>query len=131
MTDTDTGPNGDQAKSRLQRERDEARAEAATAYERGKADGIAESRREVLTLKVRALAAGKVVDPELPTKLLDLDALADADEDGITAALDEFVKAKPFLAQPAPRFQGSVDQGARGTPAHAGDAVDAWLRGRK
>jgi hypothetical protein len=129
MSDTDTGPNGDQARSRLQRERDEARADALAAYERGKADASTEHRREMLGLRVRALAAGKVVDPADAHKFLDLDVLAEAGDDTIAKALDDLVASKPYLAPQSRRF-GDADQGARSNGPSTADPVDAWLRGK-
>lgn len=91
--------------------RREARAEATKAFN-----------TRLLQAEVRATAAGKLADPEDAIRFLDLDEFA-VDDDGktdqkaITKALDELVKAKPYLAASATRPTGDADQGARGAPA--------------
>lgn len=89
----------------------DARAEAQTAFN-----------GRIVQAEVRASAAGKLADPEdailhLDLAQFDVDAEGKVDKKAITKALDELVKAKPYLAASATRPTGDADQGARGTPA--------------
>lgn len=81
---------------------------------------------------VRAAAAGKLADPEDAIRFLDLGEFAVDDDGGtdkkaITKALDELVKAKPYLAASATRPTGDADQGARGT-AGTGSSMNDLIR---
>jgi len=105
----------------------------------GRTEALAEANRRVLRSEARALAAERTIDADTTLRMLDLDAF-DVDDDGnvdrkaITAAIDELVKEKTFLAKPeVPRPNGAQPkppQGTRGVPGSpAGGAVaDDWLR---
>lgn len=75
--------------------------------------------RRLVQAEVRAMAAGKLNDPEDAIHFLDLDDVA-VGEDGtidkkaLTKKLDDLVKAKPYLAGGGTRQSGGADQGARG-----------------
>ncbi len=83
--------------------------------------------------EVRATAASKLTDPEDAIRFLDLDEFA-VDDDGkvdkkaITKALDELLKAKPYLAASATRPTGDADQGARGSQAGSNNPMNDLIR---
>jgi hypothetical protein len=87
--------------------------QAARTEERTKAS------RRILTSEIKAAAGGKMSDPSDAVRLLDLDDFK-VDDDGevdaksITAAVDQLIKDKPYLAVNGARSQGSADGGARG-----------------
>lgn len=106
--------------------------------ERAIAQARAEARRETLAAaterlvraEVRAAAAGKLADPGDAAYLLgDLSGFADddgeVDSKAISKAIDELVKAKPYLtpqgSKPAPLPGGGA------TPSNGFD-MDSWLR---
>lgn len=68
----------------------------------GRDEALAEVNGRVVRSEVRAAAAGKVSDPEDAVTLLgDLDRFVvkgEVDTKAITSAIDELVKAKPYLA---------------------------------
>jgi hypothetical protein len=99
----------------------EARAEATTAFN-----------GRLVQAEVRAVAAGKLADPEDAVRFLDLDEFT-VDGDGkvdrkpITGAIEKLLKDKPYLAASATRPTGDADQGARGGPA--GSSMNDLIRG--
>lgn len=101
--------------------RREARAEAGKAFN-----------TRLVQAEMRAAAAGKLSDPEDAIRFLDLETFA-VDDDGqvdnkaIAKALDELLKAKPYLAASATRPTGTADQGARGSGA--GSDMNQLIRG--
>lgn len=74
----------------------------------------------VLRSEIKSAAAGKLADPSLALKLIDLsdfeaDKNGDFDEDEIKDAIDELLKEHPYLAaQGRSKFQGDADAGDRG-----------------
>lgn len=87
--------------------------------------------RRLVQAEVRAVAAGKLADPEDAVRFLDLDEFAvgddgEVDKKAITKKLDELVKAKPYLAAGATRPTGDADQGARG--GSAGSSMNDLIR---
>lgn len=119
LTKIREGSMSEQEKA-VEQARREARTEASKAFN-----------VRLLQAEVRAVAAGKLADPEDAIRFLDLDQF-DVDDDGktdtkaITKALDELVKAKPYLAASATRPTGDADQGARGTSG--GSSMNDLLR---
>jgi|GEM_PF-3022629 len=73
----------------------------------------------IISAEVRAQAAGKLADPADAIKFLDLtkfeaDDTGAVDEAAISAAIDQLVESKPYLApQRRDGFQGTADGGAR------------------
>lgn len=83
----------------------------------GRAEAVAEANDRLLRAEIRATAAGKLADPADAAALLgDLSTFLTADGEpnakAITSAIDELVKAKPYLAP----------QGARPWPLPGGGA---------
>ena len=81
---------------------------------------------------MRAAATGRLADPADALRLLDLekfsvDADGNVDTAAISAAVDELVTAKPYLAAKAkvPR----APQGTRPGDGATGVSGDDWLRG--
>ena len=94
---------------------------------------VAGLRREIATGSIRVRAAGRFADPEDAVHMLDLDALlAEADDrkraEAVDAALDELLKAKPYLAREKERGP-LVTQGGRSTPPERRARERSWLRG--
>lgn len=94
--------------------------EFAAAEERRKveADALAKANERILKAEVRAQATAKLADPADALLYLDLSSFevgddGDVDADGITAAIDDLLKNKPYLSAQGRRFQGSADGGAR------------------
>ncbi|MCA1569763.1 MAG: hypothetical protein LC798_05460 [Chloroflexi bacterium] len=92
-----------------------ARKEAATA---ATAEATTRANRRILTAEIKAAAGTKLADPADAVRLLDLDSF-DVDDDGevdsnsIASAIEDLLKAKPYLAADARRAVPSVDGGAR------------------
>lgn len=89
------------------------------ARKEGAAEALAEANKRIARSEAKALATGKTRDPDVAVQLLgDLSQFVtddgDVDTDAMSAALDELVKEKEYLAvgdrQPVP----GADQGARG-----------------
>lgn len=92
-----------------QAEQDRARVES---------DAIAQAHTLIKKAEVRALAAGKLANPEDALVFLDLDEL-EVDQDGavdraqIEDAIGDLISARPYLAaEGQSRFQGGADNGA-------------------
>lgn len=79
---------------------------------------LAKANDRILRSEIKAAAKGVLADPADAYKFLDLDSF-EVDEDGevddraISAALDDLIKSKPYLAAQGKRFQGTADAGAR------------------
>lgn len=122
-----------------ERERDDLKVASQSEQERA----VAQARREgelaalekanarLVRAEVTAAAAGKMADPSDALGMLDLDEFAvddgDVDRKAIAKAIDDLVKAKPYLAA-GPRPNGSFDGGARAT-AEKSD-MNALIRDR-
>lgn len=83
---------------------------------------VAASER-VLHSEVKVAAAGRLADPVDAIRFIDLsqftpDANGDYDSEAISAAVDELVRVKPYLAADSgTRFKGTADGGARSAGA--------------
>lgn len=112
------------AKAEIERLRNGGDEAAQKAAEVEKA-AIAKANTKILRAEVKAAAAGKLANPALAVKLLDLsrfevDDNGDVDAGEIADAIDELIREEPYLAATAPkRFQGGADQGARKKPKPA------------
>ncbi|MGW2539428.1 hypothetical protein ACWC5I_00770 [Kitasatospora sp. NPDC001574] len=108
-----------------------------------------EARAEVWTERVEAAAiaaaAGRLANPQLAARLLDLADIPTNDKgrpdrEAISELIDDLLEDEPYLAAPSAkdtggrRFQGDADSGARKTPkksaASLGEAVAARLSGK-
>ena len=106
----------------------------AKAREEGKTEGLSEIRLERVRDKIEAKAGGRMADPEDAAALLgDLGQFVTDDGSIDTAAIgraiDQLLKAKPYLAtNGSKRPTGGADGGARGNGKNPVD-MNAWLRG--
>lgn len=102
---------------------DQARREGA---EGARSETLTAVNRKLFAAEVRALAAGKITDPdliadpEMALRLLGFDDIpvtdtGDIDGEAISASLGALLEAKPYLQASATRPSG-VDFGARATP---------------
>lgn len=95
----------------------------------GRSEALNEVAAELLKAEVRAQAAAKLADPADAVRLLDLDGMLS--EDGrfdpkaVGDALDDLVKAKPYLVKangaPAPKAPQGARDGAK--PAEGDDFI--------
>lgn len=96
----------------------EAEHAANLAAQKVKDEALGAANARILKAEVRAAATGKLADPADALLYLDLTKLEvgdDGEVDGkaVTAAIDELVKNKPYLAAQGKRFQGNGDGGPR------------------
>lgn len=104
---------------------DTARAEQAKARQEAEQAALSKANERLIRAEVKAAAAGKLANPALALRLLDLSEFdvnddGDVDTAAIAAAIDELVKNEPYLGvtQGEPRrFQGTGDNGPKGEPA--------------
>lgn len=101
--------------------REEARQEALQ-------EALTEANARIVRAEVIAAASRKLADPEDAVRLLDLDAFqvndkGEIDRAALAAAVDELVKAKPYLTA-----SRDPDFGARPPAAPAGPSMDDFLR---
>jgi len=107
--------------SALAQAREEARREAFQ-------EALAEANSRILRAEVIAAASRKLADPEDAVRLLDLDSFhvddnGEVDRAALAAAVDELVKAKPYLAGAR-----DPDFGARPPAQPAGQSMDDLIR---
>lgn len=92
--------------------------EAATARRKAEAAALARANSRILKAEIRAAAKGRLNDPKDALTFLNLDQFevgedGDIDTEEIDEAIEDLLKAKPYLAAAtAKRFQGSGDGGA-------------------
>jgi hypothetical protein len=93
-------------------------------------EALGEANSRLVRSEVRAAAAGKLADPsDAPALLGDLDRFVneagDVDAKALSSAIDELVKAKPYLA-PANGRPGRLPGG--GAKPSDGVSMDDWIR---
>lgn len=95
----------------------------ADAKDAGRAEALAAVNARLVAAEVKAAAVGKVADPALVPKLIDLSTFApdaDGNVDGkaITSAIDALLAEHPYLAAvpSKPPVPGSGDAGPKGSP---------------
>lgn len=119
----------DEQKSEIEKAAARAAKEAA---EKTKAEVDATWGQRIVRSEVRVAAAGKLADPEDAVRFLDLQTFK-IDQDGsvdtkaITTAIDELVKAKPYLSANGTQKRPNFDAGTR-TPASGGEDMNSILR---
>ena len=89
-------------------------------------------KKRLVRSEVRAVAAGKLADPNDAISLLDLDSFeldedGNVDEDKVVKAITKLVEDKPYLAANGTRRKVDFDAGSR-TPAKGGEDVNARIR---
>lgn len=103
----------------------------AAAKAEGRDEALKTANERLVRAEVKAAAAGKLADPGDALGLLGdlsafIDKTGDVDTKAITSAIDELVKAKPYLS--AKPGNGAGEGGARGGNATSGPSMDDWLR---
>ncbi|WP_327337393.1 hypothetical protein OG384_14935 [Streptomyces sp. NBC_01324] len=115
-----------------------------TIRERAREEARAEVWGERVEAAAIAAAAGRLTNPQLAARLLDLSDIGETDKGrpdraAISELIDELLEDEPYLAAQSAkdngrRFQGGADGGARKTPkksaASLGEAVAARLAGK-
>lgn len=97
----------------------EAEHQAQLERDRVQADALAKANERILKAELRAAGAGKLADPADALRFLDLGEFevnenGEVDAAAVSAAIDDLVKNKPYLAaQGGKRFQGGADGGPR------------------
>lgn len=113
-----------EAKAEIERLRNGGDEAAQKAAEVEKA-ALAKANTRIVRAEVKAAAAGRLANPALAVRLLDLEKFevddnGDVDQGEIADAISELLREEPYLAAEAPkRFQGGADQGARKKPKPA------------
>lgn len=103
----------------------------AAAKAEGRDEALKTANERLVRAEVKAAAAGKLADPGDALGLLGdlsafIDKSGDVDTKAITSAIDELVKAKPYLS--AKPGNGSGEGGPRGGNANGEPSMDDWLR---
>lgn len=96
----------------------EAEHAAQLAAQKVKDEALGAANSRILKAEVRAAATGKLADPADALIHLDLSKFevgedGEVDAKALTAALDDLIKTKPYLAAQGKRFQGNGDGGPR------------------
>lgn len=96
----------------------EAEHTAALEAQRVKDEALAAANTKIAKANLRAAAAGKLADPADALTFIDVSSF-EVDDDGntneaaLTAAINDLIESKPYLAAQGKRFQGDADGGAR------------------
>lgn len=86
-------------------------------------EALSAANQRILKAEIRAAAAGKLADPADALRFIDLSSLEVGDDGAtdaaaIAAAIEDLIKAKPYLSTKVARFEGGADGGVRnGQPA--------------
>lgn len=96
----------------------EAEHAAAIESQRVKDEALSVANLKIAKANLRAAAAGKLADPKDALTFIDASKF-EVDDDGntddavLSAAIDDLIKTKPYLAAQGKRFEGGADGGAR------------------
>lgn len=107
----------DTSKTDQEKQLERVRSEAA---EEARIEATAKANRRIIRSEVKAIAGGKLADPEDAIRFIDLDSFevddeGDVDGKAIDKAIAQLLKDKPYLAVDAGlRKRGDADQGVRG-----------------
>ncbi len=103
---------------KAQAEGKEAEYTATVEQQRVKDEALAAANLKIAKANLRAEAAGKLADPTDALTFIDVSEF-EVDDDGntdpaaLSAAIEDLIKNKPYLAAQGKRFQGEADGGAR------------------
>ncbi|MGW3330283.1 hypothetical protein ACWDF9_07010 [Streptomyces rubiginosohelvolus] len=135
--------NRDAAKKPPAKDGDQGDDDPEAIRERAREEARAEVWGERVEAAAVAAASGRLVNPQLAARLLDLSDVPEDDKgrpdrSAIAELIDELLEENDYLAAPAKgdgrRFQGGADGGARKTPkktaANLGEAVANRLAGK-
>lgn len=103
---------------KAQAEGKEAEYNASVEAQRVKDEALAAANDRIKRAEIRAAAAGKLNDPKDALSFLDLSTIevnddGEVDGDAVSAAINDLIKSKPYLAAQGKRFEGEADGGAR------------------
>ena len=109
---------------KAQAEGREAEHAASLEAQRVKDEALAGANLKIVKANLRAAAAGKLADPTDALTFIDpstfeVDDDGNTDDAALSAAIDDLLQNKPYLAAQGKRFQGDVDGGARKESAPA------------
>ena len=87
-------------------------------------EALSKANQRILKAEIRAQATAKLADPADALLYLDMSSFevgddGEVDAQAITAAIDDLIASKPYLAAQGRRFQGGADGGARKDSAPA------------
>ncbi|MFJ4852401.1 hypothetical protein [Streptomyces sp. NPDC088730] len=136
--------NRDAAKKPATKDGDQGDGDPEAIRERAREEARAEVWGERVEAAAVAAAAGRLANPQMAARLLDLSDIGETDKgrpdrEAISDLIDDLLEDEPYLAAPATgdkgrRFQGGADGGARKTPkktaANLGEAVATALAGK-
>lgn len=107
------------------------------ALEKARAEARAEANlkanERILKSELKAAATGKLANPAMALKLIDLSTFTvsddgEVDSDALNEAIEELLASDPYLAaQKQNRFDGAADQGAKGKDATVPQWTEADL----
>lgn len=106
----------------------------AEARDQARNEALAEANRRIVAADVKAAAAGKLTNPALAVRLLDLDQFevdseGNTDVEAISTAIDGLLQTDPYLAAGAtPRPPGDGGGGPRGPAPKPNRDMDSLLR---
>lgn len=105
-----------------------------TAKAAGRSEALAEANARLVRAEIRAAAGGKFTDPgDVPALLGDLDRFVDkkgeVDPKAISSAIDDLLKAKPYLGAAAPGSKPGALPGG-GKPSPTGISINDDIRAR-
>lgn len=100
----------------------EAEHAASLEAQRVKDEALAAANLKITKANLRAAAAGKLADPMDALTFIDpsqfeVDDDGNTDEAALSAAIDDLIQNKPYLAAQGKRFQGDADGGTRNEAA--------------
>lgn len=113
----------------------EAEYQAELERQKVKDEALAQADDRIRKAEIRALAAGKLADPNDALQFLDLSSIEVSDEGAIDSALAEqmiadLLNSKPYLAaQSGKRFEGNADGGPRNVGSQTRQLTQADLVG--
>lgn len=104
-----------------------------TARREAREEAQKSANERIARLEVKAALAGKVSNPALALRLIDISAIevdgdGEIDADAIDAAIETLLADAPELAVKQARFQGGADQGAKGKNAEPSQLTQSDLQ---
>lgn len=103
--------------------------------QRVKDEALSLANARIVGAELRAAAKGKITDEALADLSLyikpsefEVGPDGEVDDSAISAAVDDLIARKPYLAAQSKRFQGSADGGARNDAAKVGQLTEADVK---
>lgn len=113
-----------------EKQKTEAEKAVEAARKEGRSEALSAVNERLKRAVVRGEATGKLANPELAEKLLDMSQFTvsddgDVDLAAVRSAIDELVKKEPYLAAKPAGFQGSDSDGPGGKPSGPKQVTEA------